>query len=222
MSEDPQDFLKLEEQDLKRMYLPTEFWQAKISDFEEGATVENASGTVYPVAQFFRSTLANMSVIKSKGYGPLICGDTGVGKTALAAMLLKEARRRKFTTFFTMVWDLRDSITNKYRFDVNTSVMERCREVDFLVLDGLVPEDKFQRVLPVSEVERLVVWRGQQAKVTIVTTRLKSPAEFKKEKIDTFLTGTGAYLTPVVLQGEGARSTRKAKMRDVFFVEDDE
>ena len=204
------------------MALPTEFWPSKISDFADGTTVKNASGTVYPVSKFFRSTLANMATIKSKGYGPLLCGDTGVGKTALAAMLLKEARRRKYTTFFTMIWYLRDSISNRYLFDVNTSIMERCRHVDFLVLDGLVSEDKYRRVLPVSDIERLVVWRGQQAKVTIVTTRPKTKAEFEAAKMDSFLNGTGAYLTPVTLQGAGAKNTRKANMRDAFFVDEDE
>lgn len=219
LPKDDQDFLKLEDQDLKRMYLPAEFWESKLSDFAKDTMVHNALGKKYPVAKFFKATLANMATLRRKGYGPLICGDSGVGKTALAAMILKEARRRKYTTFFAMVWDLRDSISHRLMFDVNHTIMERCRDVDFLVLDGLEGDQGFQRILPISEIERLVVWRGQQGKVTIVTTRAKTRKDFTDQKLEGFVKGTGSYLTQVLLLGEGVKSVRRASMIESLFEE---
>ena len=215
---EPRDeFLKLVDLDLNRMNLPTEFWTTKLSDFAPDAVVSNAEGKDYTVAQFFKSLLSNMAVLRRKGFGPLVCGDSGVGKTALAAMILKEARRRRYTTYFAMIWDLRDCIESRVMFDVDTTIMSRCREVDFLVLDGLEDEPRFQKTLPVAELERLVIWRGQQGKVTIVTTRTLPDAFDSTKKLDGFLRGTSAYLTPVLLTGSGANSKRETEMMNSIF-----
>jgi hypothetical protein len=115
-----------------------------------------------------------------------------------------------------MIWDLRDAITNKHMFDLDSSIMGRCRDVDFLVLDGLVQEQRFERVLPVAELERLVIWRGQQGKVTIVTTRTL-PDQFEAEKLEGVRVGTSSYLTSVLLTGSGASSKRETELMDSIF-----
>jgi len=146
--------------DFERMNLPREFWTAKVQTVPE--SVRDT------VARY----LLNIDTMIERGAGMLLQGSAGVGKSGIGALVCKEARSRGYTTYFMSVWELRESIRARVPFDDTFSVLDRCRDVDVLVLDGLRQEDAAERMFNARDMEELVVRRVARKFVTIVTTQL--------------------------------------------------
>jgi DNA replication protein DnaC len=199
----------LDQDDLQRMNLPPEFWRVKVTDITDPYTKEKIGRYLKNFPEMFK-----------KGYGLMLYGDPGVGKTSIAAMVAKEARSWKKTVFFTMIWELRELEKSRYQYE-GASILERCRNVDVLVLDGFVEEDINERVVNARTLEQLITFRGQRGKLTIVTTRIDKK-EFNTGKgLKQFNAGTEAYLFKLKVRGENKRTTRKQDMRDAILGEDD-
>lgn len=146
--------------DFERMNLPREFWTAK---------VQNVPASVRDTITRY---LVNTDVMLARGAGMLLTGPAGVGKSGIGALVCKEARSRGYTAYFIGAWELRESIRARLLFEDEVSVMDRCRQVDVLVLDGLRPEDAGERLFGMRDIEELVTMRGVRKLVTIVTTRM--------------------------------------------------
>lgn len=151
---------KLSPVDFERMNLPEEFWRTKI----------------FQVAESVRSKvegfLVNLDANVKNGRGLIVSGETGVGKTAIASLILKEARSRGFPSFFITLWDLREAIRNRVPFDEEASIQDRCLDVDVLVLDGLRKEDAKETIFGPRALEEMVMARRSRMKMTVLTTRL--------------------------------------------------
>jgi DNA replication protein DnaC len=134
--------------------------------------------------EVFRGQVANyvktMREMFANQVGLLMWGPPSSGKSAAAAILSKEVRRHYKTTMFITIWDLRDSIFNRVMYVAGKSPMQRAKEVDFLVLDGLDVEDANQKFLNLLAIERLVNVRSQQGKLTVITSRV-SPRDMKTD-----------------------------------------
>lgn len=202
--------LVLQQYDLERMNLPPEFWRAKATDITDPDTQR-------VIARY----LTNLDERFKDGHGLLLYGDPGVGKTPIAAMIAKEARTWKKTVFFTMIWELRECVRSRMSFDINTSVLDRCREVDLLVLDGFVEEDIDDRLINARTLEQLITYRGQRGRLTIVTTRIDKAALRTDKGLKQFTAGTEAYLFPLKIKGENQRTSRKKDMRNAILGEED-
>lgn len=142
------------------MNLPRDYWTVKVQGVPES------------VQDTVRRYLVNTDTMMERGAGMILSGSPGVGKTGIAALVCKEARSRGYTVYFTSVWELRECIRAKILFDEGTSVLDRCREVDVLVLDGLRTEDQKDYVFGIRAIEELLVGRGARKKVSLVTTRM--------------------------------------------------
>lgn len=146
--------------DFERMNLPEEFWKATVQSVPES------------VRDTVRRYLLHIDVMLSRPAGLLLSGSAGVGKSAIAALVCKEARSRGYTGYFTTLWELRESIRARLLFDDEQSLLERCRSVDVLVLDGLRSEDAPEQILGRRTLEELITTRGARKKATFVTTPL--------------------------------------------------
>lgn len=146
--------------DFERMNLPEEFWRTKIFNVAES------------VRSKVEGFLVNVDSNLEGGIGLIVSGPEGTGKTGIASLVLKEARSRGFPVFFITVWDLRVAIRNRTPFDDDTSVLDRCLEVDVLVLDSLREEDVKDTFFDARALEELVRSRISRRKMTVVTTRL--------------------------------------------------
>lgn len=146
--------------DMERMNLPEDLWTAKIHQVSDGARKK------------VETYLRNVDRAVAKGAGLVIYGTTGTGKTAIAALIAKEARACGYTVLFARIWELREMIRSRIEFDVDYSVSERARTVDVLVLDDLRTEDSGEKFFSLSEINELVRYRSSRKRVTIVTTRL--------------------------------------------------
>lgn len=146
--------------DLERMNLPEDVWFAtvqSVSDKTRGST---------------EKYLRNIDHAAANGAGLLVHGSKGVGKTAISALVAKEARSRGYTALFVRVWELREMIRSRIAFDADSSMAERAREVNVLVLDDLRQEDVGEKFFTFSEITQLIRYRASRRRLTIVTTRL--------------------------------------------------
>lgn len=146
--------------DLERMNLPEEFWHAK---------VQGVSAAVRPALEKY---LRRVDEMVKTGAGLMVCGAPGVGKTGVAALVLKEARARGYTAMFCRLWELREMLRSRMEFDAEMSVAERVREVDALVLDDLCAQDMTAKFFTPAEIVSLVKYRASRRRVTLVTTRM--------------------------------------------------
>lgn len=160
----------LDENDYDRIHLPEELISAKLGDVPEKSK------------PWITRYLDSIDQMRSQGAGLVLLGDPGVGKSSIAAIIAKTAKAKigsAYTVFFSSVSDLREFLRNRIPFDGETTVFERCREVDFLILDNLRPEDATELPLNASVLEGLLQSRKSWKKPTIITTRM-SPDEIRK------------------------------------------
>jgi DNA replication protein DnaC len=147
-------------EDLERMNLPEEFWLAKVQGVPESV--------LEPVVQY----LSTIETFVQDGIGMLILGDTGVGKSGIAALACKEARCRGLTVFFASVWELREAIRSRMAFDEDQTVWERAQDVNLLVLDSLQKSDMSEMFLGGRSIADLLAHRAQRHRATVITTRM--------------------------------------------------
>jgi DNA replication protein DnaC len=185
--------------DFERMNLSREFWTLKVQGVPES------------VREVVTRYLVHTDQMIERGAGMLLSGPAGVGKSGAAALVCKEARSRGYTTFFIGIWELRESMRAKIMFDGDVSMLDRCREVDVLVLDGLRPEDSGERFFGARDIEELVVTRGVRKKVTVVTTRLNAPDIGRH--FPGFLEAAQGCLVYVPMSGLDLRQSRSEELR---------
>lgn len=149
---------------MERMNIPEDLWLAKVQNVSED------------VRERVETYLRNIPVAVASGAGLVIYGSKGVGKTAIASLIAKEARSRGHTALFCRIWELREMIRSRVQFDADSSVAERARDVDVLVLDDLRAEDAGEKFFTLSEINELVRYRASRRYVTIITTRLDKGA----------------------------------------------
>lgn len=153
---------KLDVDDYARIHLPRPVWDATLEGVPEGIRAGIAKYTTH------------IKEVKSRGYGLYLCGDRGVGKTGVASVILKTARSWGYTAYATSVTELREAIRNHEAFDSEASVYDRCRTVDFLLLDDLQQSDVGERFFGVNDIRNLITNRFDRGLITVITS-LVSP-----------------------------------------------
>lgn len=189
--------------DFERMNLPRDYWTVKVQGVPES------------VREMVRRYLVNTDTMVSRGAGMILSGRAGVGKTGIAALVAKEARSRGYTVYFTSVWELRECVRSKVMFDEGTSILDRCREVDVLVLDGLRPEDQKDYTFGGRSIEELLVGRGARKQVSILTTRMDV-----KDMLESFgglLEAVQGCMVSVPVEGPDLRQAQNEELMRVVL-----
>lgn len=158
--------VRLEERHLEKMRIPRRFWSATLAEVDESVRDR--------VETFCREIDERLNA----GDGMLLWGEYGRGKTCASVVVAKEARRVGAPTLFIMAEDLRQASMNPMAmFDQETSMFDRVRSVEMLVVDDLGKEyeakgsDWNQRMF-----ENLLRHRGSNCLSTVITTN-SSPTE---------------------------------------------
>lgn len=196
--------------DLTRMNVPEEFWTAGAAGF---------SGLTPTVKPVIRNYVANFDEMLKKGVGLMLLGDPGVGKTATAVTLLKHARERFLTGYFIRIAELREALREQQSFDADLSIMDRCRAVDFLVLDDFGETDLLAPWFKLGDLSELVVARGQRRRPTIVTSGL-GKSIFMSAKPGFFDT-IGTYTPDFLIVGSDRREERRKELRKRLTKQDE-
>lgn len=196
--------------DLERMMLPREFWETSFGEVEPEASVHR---------QVIGKFMAKMPGVVEKGYGLLLWGPNGHGKSALASLVLKEARRWGFVALFVRSERLRSARLDKEVFDDAHTLFKRAMLVDVLVLDDLGKEVRGERsAFTDRSIEDLLRERVTQRRTTIITTNIS------KDKLDSvypesLVHGIRAMIFPVHVEGHNYRLVAAERMRDDLLTE---
>lgn len=155
---------KLDTQDLDRMGLPRELWRT------------NVQGVSESVRDLVRRYLVNIDAMVTRPAGLYLFGPEGVGKSGIAALVCKEARSALFTAYWVTTWELRELVKAKIEFEEGTTVLDRCKAVDVLVLDDLSEQDQKSYAFDAHDLASLVAHRTGNQRATILTSRLPPEA----------------------------------------------
>lgn len=170
---------KLTSGDLVRMRLPERYWNASFDAISEGKHKV--------VTQRF---LAKIPELMAKGMGLLLWGDNSTGKTSVASVIAKQARRLGFTVLVLRTSELvRGDLRREwYSADKTKSVYDRAKEVDMLVLDDLGKEHHaasgYEVGYATDLLEDLIRDRVARCKSLVVTTNIDPSTIGKKSDAD--------------------------------------
>ena len=150
---------ELDKDDYIRMNLPVEFWGEKSKVPEE-------------VREPLRKYFSDYQGLMRDGIGLYLSGPTGRGKSTAAAALAKAIRSLSRTVFFVTVADLREMVRSKIEFGDDQLAMDRCKQVDFLVLDNLRSTDAKEMFVGATALEDLLRHRVSSKKPTVITSQM--------------------------------------------------
>lgn len=129
-----------------------------------------------------------------RGVGLFISGPTGVGKSGIAALLLKAARLEGFTCFWTTCHEIREAIRHDMKgywgHDPDTTLWEHVHRANVLVIDGVGAQDAGQSFFGQAQLAGLLQHRNDSALPTYLTTTMA-----QSEFLDQFKAVSSGVLT---------------------------
>jgi DNA replication protein DnaC len=120
--------------------------------------------------------------------------------------------------FFARVWELREMIRSRIWFDDETTIADRVRSVDVLVLDDLRDEDTTVKFFTLSEIQELVRSRSSRHKITVITTRMYGD-ELQARVMRPFMEAAQGVLVPVMVLGPNLYAQRQNELHQAVFGE---
>jgi DNA replication protein DnaC len=189
------------------MNLPQRFWEVRFASIQ---------GAGQEVIRKYLSDGAYM-----RGDGLMVWGAYGVGKSAAAALVLMEMRRRGYSCLWAETQDFTRKVLDGEEFDLETSWMQRAKDVDVLVLDDMGAEHHDSQGAIEKLIEGLLRHRFQRRKVVLVTCNIspeklgphmnngvKVPGIYRQK----FLEIVREALYPVEIRGRSLRAEDERRM----------
>jgi DNA replication protein DnaC len=142
--------------------IPRDHWEYEDGDVHFNREVFDE--VVVPYRKKLRTALKN-------GYGLLLLGDNGVGKTMFISLVLMRVVRIGFTAFYTTLPQLAHDIKRGFNDRRKQERLDWYLTSDFVAIDEMGKErfregDSFMRV----EVERILKQRYDDARPTLIAT----------------------------------------------------
>lgn len=195
---------------LERMRIGSRYFEAELEDL--------ADPEITPYGEKVRRYCERIRKFKTKGVGLFLWGDNSRGKSHVAAVVLKEARRVGFSGLLISPRHYIDGQITKEWFDEETTLAQRAEEVDFLVLDDMGKEYvKKSGSSGWSESNLEYLWRerSKHNRVTLVTTNLtdKLMKERYGKSIFQLVLET---LVPLNVKGKNFRVAEHKRLRNML------
>jgi hypothetical protein len=187
--------------------IPRDFWGYKATDVEFNKPVFRK--IIIPYCRRMRTALR-------KGYGILLLGDNGSGKTMFLSYVLMSACRLNFSAYYTTMSQLAHDTKRGFSSRADADRLEWYLSSDFLVIDELAKErfregDNFTRV----ELERVLKSRYDNALPTLIATNasMRELEEFYGPTLISML--TGKYQTGTMQPGDFRHRMRRQMETDM-------
>lgn len=149
---------------LRRMNIPEDYWRVGLEKVSPDQTKKMV--TKY---------LVDIIDALEHGIGMIINGEYGSGKTSIAILCLKQARRNGGTGLYLTAAEYLRDVFQRVRFDDTLSTERRAAQVDLLVIDDLGKEAvnfANEKDASAAMFVSLVKERASKNLSTIVTTNL--------------------------------------------------
>ncbi len=149
---------KLIARDYRAMNLPPNTWNARLSKVHSSAKTT--------IEQY----LEKRTTVMERGWGLLLYGPKGCGKTSIAAGVLKVFRSYGYSSYFTTPLQLKDAQLSYQMHDEDQTFLRMCMNVDLLVLDDITPENARDPIFGGHAITQLIKHRRDWQRPTLVTT----------------------------------------------------
>lgn len=150
--------------DLERAGIPERYWGVRLGNIPDTAA-HKVEVTNY---------LAKLDELVPKGIGLFLWSkENSTGKTAIACMAGIKGMMLGYSVLFITAEDLKEAMLNDERFDEHSSVVQRAKNVDLMILDDLGKEYKGSSGFSETRFENLLRYRIQRNRATVVTSNLR-------------------------------------------------
>ena len=200
----------LTESDMGRMRVPKRYWECS---FEEVS--DNGELSPKHIAKRYLSKLREMM---TRGIGILLWGPNGRGKTGVAVVVCKEARRRGYTVLFSECGDLKRCVIERIAFDEDQSMLDRARSVDLLVLDDLGKGVQDRTGFGARLLDELIRHRNANQLATIITTNMDLEQLAEELKAST-MHSLKECIIPAEIEGCDRRDEKKQHLLGLLSAE---
>lgn len=203
--------LELKHSDLVRMGIPERYWNARLD--------------LIPVSvrPKFNKLLHKERLHKcmTEGFGLILSGNSCVGKSSAAVVLLKVARMWGYPGYFITPSTLRRAVFSDRAFDEDFTVLERCRSVDLLVLDDFRVADLEAKGFGVAEFVNLLKHRIDARLSTILSIseniyEAESPTYVGKQFM-ALIRPIRAFFTDLLIEGPSQEGVIQARQGSLLF-----
>lgn len=188
--------------------IPRDFWKVRSKDVTHNKDV--FKGIVAPYCE-------RLDVARRDGYGLLLLGDNGVGKTMFLSFVLVRAIRAGYSTYYTTLPQLDHDLKRGFHDRALAARLEWLLTSDFLAIDEMAKEkfksgDSYIR----TQAERILKERFDESVPTLIATNADLSA--LEEVYGTSLTSilSGKYQMATMAPGDfrkkiGARMRKRMR-----------
>lgn len=192
---------------LKRLNIGELYWNASYDQIPKHAAYK----------MFVGRYLVKLETVINKGIGLYLWGDNSRGKTYIAAIICKAAVEKGYTAYMILADDLKSAVIERLLFDEDTTVMQRAKDVDILVVEDFGKEYRGDNSNFVEvQFENLLRARRRRKKVTIMTSNMNPDDELQKIYGNSTAEILKEILYPYEIKGKNWRNTEAEKIEAVL------
>lgn len=191
--------------------IPRDFWFTTTSDITVNVEV---------FKKYIKKYVARLNVAQTKGYGFLLSGSNGCGKSTFVSYVLANAIRRGRSTYYTTLPQLDHDM--KRGFD-DVSAKDRLEVMltsDFLVLDEMNKEffkDAEKPAWIKTQIERLLKRRYDENKAVLMATNATMSQFAMTYGATVASLIAGKYQVLAMEPGDARRKMGKKMLKDMSF-----
>ena len=160
--------------------------------------------------------LANLREFVSSGTGLLLWGKNGHGKTGMAVVFAKWARRYGYKVLFMEAAEMKRCVIERVAFDEEETMWERASAVDMLVIDDLGKGVKDGTGFGARMMDQLIRHRSANGRSIIITTNMDLE-QLEEELKPSTMHSIKECVIPVMVEGVDRRDESKTILRDLFL-----
>ena len=155
----------------KHCMLPQNFWDCKINQLPG-----------QPYKKEIQDWVINFRKKHEQAKGLYLYGDYGRGKSGVASILVQAATAHKIPSLWLNYKELGRIVIDEkeHMFSADTTMLERARYVDFLIIDELQVRNNLHWL--VHSVDDLIRFRCQNGLTTVITSN-HSPIDLSENSI---------------------------------------
>ena len=189
--------------------IPHDFWDLTSKDIKFNVGSYN---------NVVKKYIKNLNTALRNGYGLLLSGDNGVGKTTFISLVLKDALGKGRTAYYTTLPDLLYDISKGFRDKDLSERIEYLLSSDFVAIDEIGKDKTKNRIFAAEfHFERILKNRFDSALPTLLASNM-SQKEIKAtygKTVDSML--RGKYQTIAMKEGDFRGELRKRMVKAMDY-----